>query len=113
MAITCDKRDGIGVVTVTGPLTAATIDGFREPLATWLRAEQELKNLILDLAGVELMDSAGLGALMAALKEITARGGDLRIANLQRKLRLLFEITRAYRVFEVFDSVDEAVRSFQ
>jgi anti-sigma B factor antagonist len=58
------------------------------------------------------MDSAGLGTLIAVLKRITERGGDMKIACLQKKPRMVFEITRAYKVFEIYDTVDEALKNF-
>ena len=57
------------------------------------------------------MDSAGLGSLIAALKRITERGGDMKLACLQKKPRMVFEITRAYKVFEIFDTIEEALKS--
>ena len=64
---------------------------------------------VVDLASVEQIDSAGLGCLVAALKRTSEAGGDLKIARLQKRPRLVFEITRSHRVFEIFDSVEEAM----
>lgn len=111
MSVTCVKQNGVGVVTLSGPLTAATVESFREQLGVWQADEPEVKNFVFDLAGVDFMDSAGLGALIAALKRITERGGDMKIASLQKKPKMVFEITRAYKVFEIYDTVDEALSS--
>jgi len=102
---------GVGVVTVTGPLTAAGVDSFREQFGGWWQNASELRNVVMDLGGVEFLDSAGLGALIALLKRVTERGGDLKIARLQKKARMVFEITRAYEVFDILDSVEEAVKA--
>ena len=111
MEIDFHNEDGIGVGAVEGDLTAATAAAFREQFQNWRKAQQEVKEYVLDLKGVSFMDSAGLGALMAMLKSVTERGGDLKIAGLQKKPRMVFEITRAYKVFEIFDDVQEAVRA--
>jgi anti-sigma B factor antagonist len=103
---------GIGLVQVGAPLTAATVDSFREQLLSWQDSESGIRNFVIDMEKVEFMDSAGLGTLIAALKRVTERGGDMKIAGLQKKPRMVFEITRAYKVFEIYDTVEDAVRVF-
>lgn len=109
MSVACKKENGIGIVNLSGPLTAATVEAFREQLAAWQASEADVKNYVFDLTAVDFMDSAGLGALIAALKRITENGGDMKLACLQKKPRMVFEITRAYKVFEIYDTVAEAV----
>ena len=110
MIVSCSKEQGIGVIQVSHALTAATVDTFREQLAGWQAAEPDVKNFVIDLKQVDFMDSAGLGTLIAVLKRITERGGDMKVACLQKKPRMVFEITRAYKVFEIYDTVDEALK---
>ena len=112
MVVNCSKVKGIGIVQVGAPLTAATVDSFREQLLNWQEAERDVRNYIIDLEKVDFMDSAGLGTLIAMLKRVTERGGDMKIACLQKKPRMVFEITRAYKVFEIYDTVDEALKKF-
>lgn len=112
MLVNCSKINGIGVVQVNKGLTAATVDSFRNQLSSWQEAERDVKNYVVDLEQVDFMDSAGLGTLIAALKRITERGGDMKIANLQKKPRMVFEITRAYKVFEIYETVEDALKGF-
>ena len=112
MIVTCSKEQGIGVIQVSHALTAATVDTFREQLSGWQSGEMDVKNYVMDLEQVDFMDSAGLGTLIAVLKRITERGGDMKIACLQKKPRMVFEITRAYRVFEIYDTLAEALEKF-
>ena len=112
MVVNCTKVKGIGVVEVKDPLTAATVDSFREQLSNWQEGEHHVKNYVIDMEKVDFMDSAGLGTLIAVLKRVTERGGDMKIACLQKKPRMVFEITRAYKVFEIYDSVEDALRVF-
>ncbi len=110
--IDCVRKNKIGVVRVNRALTAATVDTFREQLSDWQDRERDVKNFVLDLEAVDFMDSAGLGSLIAALKRVTEHGGDMKLANLQKKPRMVFEITRAHKVFEIYNSVDDALRAF-
>lgn len=112
MLVNCSKTDGVGVVEVSNALTAATVDAFRAELSSWQEAEPDVKNYVINLASVDFMDSAGLGTLIAVLKRISERGGDMKIANLQKKPRMVFEITRAYKVFEIYENVEDAIKGF-
>lgn len=109
MALSFNRQNDVGIVTVHSPMTAATADAFREDFINWLKDEEGLKRVVVDLGEVDLMDSAGLGALMAVLKRVSEDGGNMCIARLQKKPRMVFELTRAYKVFDVYDGVEEAV----
>ncbi len=111
MAVMFSKQGEVGILAVAEPMTAATADDFREQFLNIVRAEPGIKNYVLDLAGVTVMDSAGLGVLMAALKRISEQGGDLKIARLQKKPRMVFEITRAFKVFDIYEDVPAAVEA--
>ena len=68
-------------------------------------------SVIVDLNSIELMSSVGLGMLISALTTIKNAGGRLVLANITR-IHNLIAITRLNTVFESYDSVDEAVKSF-
>jgi anti-sigma B factor antagonist len=70
------------------------------------------KRIILNLAGVDYVDSAGLGALVAGASSIRRAGGDLKLANLTDRIRGLMQITRLSTLFEVHDSLEKACSSF-
>ena len=112
MLVNCSRKNGIGIFQIKKSLTAATVDALREQISSWQEAESDVKNYVIDMEKVEFMDSAGLGTLIAVLKRVTERGGDMKIAALQKKPRMVFEITRAYKVFEIFETVDDALKTF-
>ena len=108
MAATFQVRDGVGVVTVSGALTSVVVDSFREQFVEWWQSLPQLRNVVVDLSEVDFLDSAGLGVLVALLKRVLERGGDMKIAGLQKRVRMVFEITRAFKVFDIFDSAAAA-----
>ena len=112
MNVVCEKKNGIGIIKVSGQLTAASVESFNEQVAVWQELEKEVVNFALDMSGVDFMDSSGLGALIATLKRITEHGGDMKISNLQKKPRMVFEITRAYKIFEIYDTVEDVIHSY-
>jgi anti-sigma B factor antagonist len=111
MGLTFERKGEVGLVIATGSLTAAGVGSLREQFTGWWQEAADLRNVVIDLSDVEFIDSAGLGLMIAVLKRVSERGGDLKIAGLQKKVRMVLEITRAHKVFDIFDSVDEAVRA--
>ena len=105
----------VGTVTVldlSGRITMGEGDTLlKDKLHSLLH--QGKKNLLLNLAQVSYVDSAGLGALVAAYTTVTREGGNLRLVGITRKLQDLLSITKLLTVFETFDTEDEAMRSFR
>ena len=111
MEMTFEKKGSVGVVTLGGVLSAASVDSFRDQFLRSWEGAPELRNVAMDMAKVDFLDSSGLGALIALLKRVAERGGDLKLCGIQKKVRLAFEITRAHRVFEILDTQAEAVKA--
>ncbi len=109
MNMRTEIREGKGVVMVCGPLNATGVDSFREQMQRWMADNEAVRQIVRDAGEMDYIDSAGLGVLIALLKRATEHGGDIRIARLGNKARMVFEITRAFKIFEIFDSVDEAL----
>ncbi len=76
-------------------------------------AEAGKKYVVIDLSGVKLINSSGLGLLIAGLTVVRNKGGDLRLASPSAKVEKLLEVTKLNKVFRSFPSADEAVQSFQ
>ena len=71
------------------------------------------KHIVLDLAGVEFMNSSGLGMLIGGASTVKNAGGRLKLAHASEKILTLIRITKLSPVFEHFDSVQAAVESFK
>jgi anti-sigma B factor antagonist len=69
--------------------------------------------VILDLGGVTYIDSSGVGMLVAKLKSLKERGGDMRLLNLNRRAESLLGMLKLLVVFETFQDEAAAVRSFE
>ena len=68
---------------------------------------------IFDLARMEYLDCAGLGALVFCLKRSNELGGALKLIRLSGSPRQLFELTRAYKLFEIYDAPETALAAFR
>jgi anti-sigma B factor antagonist len=92
----------------------ATLEISREFKESFLRliASGKSKKLVLDFSHVDFIDSSFLGAIVSGLKKITALKGDIKIVRLQPSVRAIFELTRLYKVFEIFDDLQDAINSY-
>lgn len=70
------------------------------------------KNVVIDLSEVKFMNSSGLGMMISALTSVKSADGVLKLANVTDKIQSLLMITKLITIFETFNSVDEAVKSF-
>ena len=74
--------------------------------------QQGHRKILLNLAAVPYVDSAGLGEIVRTYTTVSRIGGSLKLLNLTKRMHDLLSITRLLTVFETFDSEDDAVRSF-
>lgn len=91
-----------------GELDAFTVSQFRQALAELASSSR----LVIDLAGVPFVDSAGLGALIGGIRRVRELGGDVAVACSRPTLTRLLHTTGFDRIVAVAPSVEEAARSF-
>jgi anti-sigma B factor antagonist len=75
--------------------------------------EQDRKKVIIDLGKVDWMNSTGLGILISGYTTLRNHEGQLKLVNVTEKIHSLLTITKLVTVFEAYDSVEEAMRSFK
>jgi len=98
---------GWTVVNVWGELDIATAPTLRELLIRLV--SEGSTRLVLDLEGVDFLDSTGLGTIISALKRARTHGGDLRLVTTQARITRLFEITGLDKAVPLLSSLDAAV----
>jgi anti-sigma B factor antagonist len=74
---------------------------------------QGSNKILVNLGGVDYVDSAGLGELVGAYTTVAKAGGTMKLLNVTKKMRDLLSITKLLTVFETFDNEQEAVNSFK
>ena len=102
----------VTVVTVTGRLILG------EPTTQLSSAVQkEIEsghaNILLNLSGVDYIDSAGLGLLVQLAGVAGRKGGKLKLSGLTKRVNSVMQITRIHTVFEIFEHEPMAVTSFE
>jgi anti-sigma B factor antagonist len=110
MKITCKNvTPTVSVVSLTGALNARSAEEAKQTFRTLV--DQGVARVIVDLKEVPFIDSSGLAALVSGLKTLGGEASNLKLAAPQSQARLLFELTMFDRVFEIHDSVDDAMNS--
>ncbi len=111
LKITNRDVDGVAVLALDGRITLGEETGKLRETVKNLLAEGR-KKIVLNMNGVTLIDSSGLGALVAAYSSAKSGGAAMRLSNLGSHLNQLLQITKLLTVFEVSSTEGDAVRSF-
>jgi len=110
MTVTTEQQESaVVVVTSVETLDASNAGEFKTALAKMI---QPGARLVLDMSGIRFVDSSGLGAILSCLRQLHDLGGELKLCSLNKPVRALFELVRMHRVFEIFNSREEALRSY-
>lgn len=109
MELNFKQEERVGIIEVIGRLDAYHAPELR---AMYDSVADQAVNFVFDMSRCEFVDSTGLGTIVACLKSASQGGGDIFIANLQDKPRMVFDITRAHKIFHIFDDVEAAIMSF-
>jgi len=99
------------VVDLEGKITLGEGDEMLKDKVNSL-INQGYRKIVLNLAEVPYLDSAGLGEVVRAYTTVSRQSGSLKLLSLTKRITDLLSITKLLTVFETFDSEDEAVRSF-
>ncbi len=103
------EGDVVIISVLADVLDADNARWFKSRMATVIG---NARKFVLDMGQVRFVDSSGCGALLSSLRQISAGGGDLKLANVQKSVRSMFELVRLHRVVEIFDNREAAIRSF-
>src|SRR5580700_6491315 len=99
--------NGISVVTCHGRIVLGEeAAGLRDTLKQVLTTSRQV---VLNLSGVDYIDSSGLGTLVGVYSSARAGGADIRLTGLGQRLRDVLQITKLGAVFAVYDSEQEAL----
>jgi anti-sigma B factor antagonist len=85
------------------------------PVKEWLNEAATSANptqVVVNLAQVDFIDSTGLATLVQGMKHCRQQRGDLHLCALQQPIRIIFELTRLDKAFQIFTEEDEAVKAF-
>jgi anti-sigma B factor antagonist len=98
------------VLTLGGRLDAYTAPALVKELDRCVTTAPA--RVLVNLGNVNFIDSTGLAALVQGMKRCREHKGDLRLCGLQKTTRMIFELTRLDKAFEIFADEDQGINSF-
>lgn len=107
LTVTSRQEGARTVITVNGEIDVYTAPSLRERLNELVSAGQY--DLVVDMGGVEFLDSTGLGVLVGGLKRVRSHEGTLRLVCAQEKILKVFRITGLTKVFPIHATLEEAL----
>lgn len=107
LGLDVSEQNGSTVLAVRGEVDVYTAPRLREKLVELV--SQGKYQIVVDLEGVEFLDSTGLGVLVGGLKRLRSHDGDLALVCTQHRILKVFEITGLTKVFAIHDTVADAV----
>lgn len=90
-------------------LAKATLCFVRSSRACWKKG---CRRILLNLAGVGYIDSSGLGELVRTYTTLERQGGQLKMVNLNQRLKDLFRVTSLQKVFDIYEDEGHALQAF-
>lgn len=110
-AVTFETEEDVSMLSLQGELDAHTAEEFEAALLHVM--EQGSNRIVISGEHLSYISSAGLGVLMAHIDTIRTGGGDLKVAQLQPAVAKVFDLLGFQLLFEIYESQEEALRSFQ
>jgi anti-sigma B factor antagonist len=104
-------KNAVTVLSLKGSLNALTAPEIK-PVIDALVSEKRLQ-VAVDLAGLDLIDSSGVGAIVSLFKRLRMIGGDVKIAALRGQPKEIFRILRLEKAFDLVATVEEAEGRFE
>jgi len=110
MQVTERQNEDVIIFAVDGDIDINTSPDIRKKFDKPVNAKSA--KIVINLDGVSYIDSSGLATLVEMLKRTRGYGGKMRLSNLAAKVKSLFEITKLEKLFDIYETEEEAVSNF-
>jgi len=109
-SVTIRQAGPVSLLDVSGRLTSFEVSALSDSISRLLK--QGRKNIVLNLSGLQYLDSSGIGELARVYVSVVKVNGQLKVVGLSPKVEEILKITQLYQVFPEFPSEAAALRSF-
>jgi len=100
----------VSLLDVSGRLTSFEVGALRDSISRLLK--QDRKDIVLNLGGLQYLDSSGIGELARLYVTVVKQGGQMKVIGLSSKVEEILKITKLYQVFPEFPDEAAALQSF-
>jgi anti-sigma B factor antagonist len=104
------EAGAVVLLDVRGRLTSFETGALRDSIAKLLKEGR--KNIVLNLSGLEYLDSSGIGELAGVYLMVVKQGGQMKVIGLSSKIEEILKVTQLYQVFPEFPDEEAALNSF-
>jgi anti-sigma B factor antagonist len=109
-SVTIRHTGAVSLLDVSGRLTSFETGALRDSISRLLKEGR--KNIVLNLSGLQYLDSSGIGELARIYVSVVKRSGEMKVIGLSSKIEEVLKITQLYQVFPEFPSEEAALESF-
>jgi|ERR1035437_5087387 anti-anti-sigma factor len=110
--INIEKKDKIDIISFTvNKINALIVDEIRNGILKVI--DNSNSKVIIDLKGVEYVDSSGFGCFLSVMRASRNNYGVLKFANAEPRISELFETLHLQTVFQIYSDIDSCIRSFK
>jgi anti-sigma B factor antagonist len=110
MKMTQTKLNDVLVCVMEGEININTAVQLRKDFEEIIKNND--KKVLMDFSAVSYVDSSGLATLIEMLQRLKKTGGKLRLCNMDQKVKNIFEVTKLYKFFEIFETQEGAIKDF-
>ena len=103
--------DNVVVLSLSGDLVSE-VDTAKLKEKIHSLVADHMKCAVIDMSGIDYVNSSGLGMLISSLTTMRNAGGDMKLARLGERVENLFVITKLVKVFDTFETVNRAIASY-
>lgn len=111
MELKTTEKAGICIMILNGRLDLASGTELKDEIKKLFGENKSMFHL--NLNDVEFINSSGLGSLVSIMKEVRLHKGRLTLSNMASYVKEIFEITQLSHIFEIFDTEEDALKSYQ
>jgi len=112
MEINLREKNDISVIDISGEIRRSDITDITLHQIVKNQLDDGQRNILLNLADVEFIDSFGVGEILASYISTQNLGGKLKLTRISKKLFVVFQVTMLTKVLEIFDDEEAALESF-
>ncbi|GAA0072803.1 anti-sigma F factor antagonist [Clostridium sardiniense] len=109
MYLKFEKSDETLIVHLIGELDHHSAEEVRVKIDDRIERDN-IRKVILNFSGVTFMDSSGIGVVVGRYKKVLSNGGNICVADVNKSVNRVFELSGLFKIIKKFNTVDEAVR---
>jgi anti-sigma B factor antagonist len=109
-SVTIRHAGAVSLLDVSGRLTSFETGALRDSVSRLLKEGR--KNIVLNLSGLQYLDSSGIGELAKIYVSVVKQSGEMKVIGLSPKIEEILKITQLYQVLPEFPSEEAAIESF-